>query len=171
MATHNRGLLALFVYVDDFLSALRGLKVGSYRIETAFSPLHLPEIQEILEKKPSAARFITLLGALAGALGVMALAIYSHLSFNLITGGKPVLPWTPWVVVAFEGAILGAVISAVIAWILKGRLPRLRPADGYDPLFSQDRFGILVACTGDEEEEIRKLLAEAGAGEVRHVEW
>jgi hypothetical protein len=165
----DRQLLALFIYVDDFLPALRLLKAGAHRIETVFSPVPLPEIEEILQKKPSAVRLIALLGGLAGALGVIALAVYSHLSFRLVTGGKPVLPWVPWLVVAFEGAVLGAVLSTVAAWVLKGRLPRLRPADGYDPSFSQDRFGILVTCAGDKEEEITKLLAEAGAGEVRLV--
>ena len=165
------GLLAIFVYVDDFLSALRALKAGTHRIETVFSPLRLPEVQEILETKPSSVRLITLMGGIVGGLSVMGLAIYSHLSFSLITGGKPVLPWVPWVVVCFEGTILGAVISSVLAWILKGRLPRTHPVAGYDARFSQDRFGILVACTGTEQELVEGLFRETGAGEVRHVAW
>jgi hypothetical protein len=167
--SNNEGILASFVYVDDFLSALRSLKDANHRIETVFSPLRLPEVQEIIGAKPSGVRSITLLGAILGGLGTVSLAVYSHLSFSLITSGKPVLPWTPWVIVCFEGAILGAVISSVLAWILKGRLPRLSASKGYDPRFSQDRFGILVACTGVEEENVKTLLTEAGAVEVRHV--
>lgn len=165
------GVLASFVYVDDFLAALRALKTGTHRIETVFSPLRLPEVQEILKTKPSAVRLITLLGGIVGGLSVVGLAVYSHLSFNLITGGKPVLPWVPWVVVCFEGTILGAVISSVLGWILSGRLPRVRPVAGYDARFSQDRFGILVACTGSEEELVERLFKDAGAGEVRRVAW
>jgi hypothetical protein len=168
---HNEGVLAVFIYIDDFLSALRGLKAGAHRIETVYSPLHLPEVEEILGKKPSSTRLITLIGGIAGGLGIVALAVYAHLSFSLITGGKPVLPWTPWVVVCFEGTILGAVLSSVIAWILKGHLPRFRTAAGYDPGFSQDRFGVLVTCAPGEQEQIKKLLEQAGAGEVRHVTW
>jgi hypothetical protein len=167
----NEGILALFAYADDFLSALRSLKTGNHRIETVFSPLRLPEVHEILGAKPSAVRLFTLLGGIFGGLVTVALAVYAHLSYHLITGGKPILPWTPWVIVGFEGTILGAVIFSVLAWILKGGLPRLRPVAGYDPRFSQDRFGILVACTGTEEENIKTLLTEAGAGEVRHVAW
>ena len=168
---NKQGLLAVFTYVDDFLSALRSLKNENHKIENVFSPLRLPEIQEIMGPKPSGVRFITLLGAAFGGLGTVSLAVYAHLSFNLITSGKPVLPWTPWVIVCFEGAILGAVIFSVLAWILKGHLPRLSTSKGYDPSFSQDRFGILVACSGTEEENIRILLAESGAGEVRRVDW
>lgn len=168
---NNKGILASFVYVDDFLSALRRLKEANHKIETVFSPLRLPEVQEIMAAKPSGVRLITLLGGILGGLGTVSLAVYAHLSFSLITSGKPVLPWTPWVIVCFEGTILGAVVSSVLAWILKGRLPRLRTSKGYDPGFSQDRFGILVAYSGTEEEDIRMLLAESGVGEVRHVAW
>jgi hypothetical protein len=169
--SNNKGILASFVYVDDFLLALRSLKNKNHRIENVFSPLRLPEVQEIMGAKPSGVRFITLLGAAFGGLGTVSLAVYSHLSFSLITSGKPVLPWTPWVIVCFEGAILGAVISSVLAWILKGHLPRLSTSKGYDPSFSQDRFGILVSCAGSEEEKVKALVTEAGAGEVRHVAW
>lgn len=167
----KEGLLALFVYADDFLSALRGLKAEAMKIETVFSPLRLPEVNEILERRPSAVRLITLLGGIFGGVSVVGLAVYAHLSFSLITSGKPVLPWVPWVVVCFEGTILGAVVSSVIAWVVKGGLPRLRTATGYDAGFSQDRFGILVTCSATELEGIKRLLEHAGAGEVRHVAW
>jgi hypothetical protein len=168
---NKEGLLGVFAYVDDLLPALRALKEGSHVIESVYSPLHLPEVEEAIGKKASAVRLITLLGGICGGLGVIGLAIYAHLSFNLITGGKPVLPWVPWVVVCFEGAILGAVLFSVAAWILKGGLPRLHPVKVYDPRFSQDRFGILVACTGAEMEVVRQLLGKAGAEEVQPVDW
>ncbi|HVN95894.1 MAG TPA: quinol:electron acceptor oxidoreductase subunit ActD [Syntrophorhabdaceae bacterium] len=168
---HREGLLGLFTYVDDFLFALRGLTSGARKIETVFSPLYIPEIDEILAKRPSRARLITLLGGIGGGLGLLGLAIYAHLSFSLITSGKPVLPWVPWVIVCFEGTILGGVLASVAAWIFLGRLPRRATASGYDPVFSQDRFGVLVACSRSEQEEIRKLLKESGAGEVRNVAW
>jgi hypothetical protein len=166
---HNGTLLATFVHVDDLLYALRRLKTGDHAVETVFSPLPVPEVQEILGKKASVVRLIVLLGAVAGGLSLVSLAAYAHLSFSLITSGKPVLPWIPWVVVCFEGVILGGVVSATIAWILKGRLPRLAPPEGYDGAFSKDRFGILVACAPEEEESMKKLFQEEGAEEVRHV--
>jgi hypothetical protein len=166
---NNGGLVAIFAFADDLRSALLTLKAGSYQINTVFSPIPLPGVQEILETRPSTVRIATFIGALLGALGVMAIAVYSHLSFRFITGGKPVLPWIPWVVVCFEGAVLGAVVFCVGAWIFKGRLPRLRTADGYDVRFSRDRFGILVSCSDETEKEVKVLLENAGAEEVRRV--
>jgi hypothetical protein len=167
----SEGLLAHFLYVDDFLLALRALRADGHQVETTFSPIPVHEIEEILGKKPGMIPLITLLGGISGGLALLVLAVYAHLSFNFITSGKPVLAWVPWVVVAFEGTILGAVLFSVVAWVLKGRLPRLHTAVGYDPGFSQDRFGVLVACPFDQQEEIERLLRVGGAGEVRHVTW
>ena len=97
--------------------------------------------------------------------------MYAHLSFRLITGAKPVLPFVPWVVVCFEGTVLLSVVFSVIAWIIKGRLPRIRRPVGYDPRFSGERFGMLVDCSPANRDEIRRLLADAGAEEVRDVIW
>jgi hypothetical protein len=169
--SRNEGVLAHYLYVDDFLLALHALKTGGHQIETTFSPIPVHEVEEILGRKSGRIPLITLLGAMSGGLAVTVLAVYAHLSFNFITGGKPVLAWVPWIVVGFEGAILGAVLSSVFAWVLKGRLPRLRTSAGYDPGFSQDCFGVLVTSTPDKRKAIERLLWERGAGEVRHVKW
>jgi hypothetical protein len=165
----DRRLIAIFVHVDDLLYTLRRLRGGGHAIETVFSPLPVPKVQEILGAKASIVRLIVLLGAVAGGLSLVGLAVYAHLSFSLNTGGKPLLPWIAWVVVCFEGVILGGVISATIAWILKGRLPRFALPEGYNGAFSKDRFGIMVACAPEEEEPMKKLFQEEGAEEVRYV--
>jgi hypothetical protein len=162
-------LLAVFAHGEELIAALGRLKRESRSIGTVFSPVPLPEVQEILNKRPSAVRWSVLLGALLGAAGLIGTAVYAHLSYSLITGGKPVLPWIAWVIVCFEGVILGGVTAGTLSWILFGRLPQLRPPRGYDGAFSQDRFGILVECARGEEEPVKRLLEEEGAEEVRSV--
>ena len=88
----EQAVLAIFAYVDDLLTALKKLKEKNCDIRTVFSPLRLREVQDILGAKPSIVRLITLLGGILGGLGFVGLAVYAHLSFKLITGGKPVLP-------------------------------------------------------------------------------
>ncbi len=168
---HREGVLAIFMYVDDLFAVLQTLKQQAVRIETVYSPLRLREIDEILEKKPSIVRLITLVGGIIGGLSLLALAVYAHLSFRLITSGKPVFPAVPWVIVCFEGVILLAVIFSVCAWVLKARLPRFRLSPVYDQLFSGDRFGVLVSCAAMEKEKVRGILDSSGAEEVRDVSW
>jgi hypothetical protein len=166
---HDPALLGIFPNLDDLLAALRKLKEAELKILTVFSPIHFSEIQEIVGHKPSTIRYLTLAGGILGGTSLVALAVYAHLSFKLITGGKPVIPPLPFVVPFFEGTILLAVIFAVAAWVLKGRLPRIHLPGAYDPRFSEDRFGILVAYEDRERDIILKLLNEAGAEEVRDV--
>jgi len=166
---HDPALLGIFPHLDDLLGALRQVKKEGFKILTVFSPIHFSEIQETLGHKPSVVRYFCLAGGILGGMSLVGLAVYAHLSFRLVTSGKPVLAWIPFVVVFFEGTVLLAVIFAVAAWVLKGRLPRVRSNPAYDPRFSEDRFGILVGYQGEEREAIRELLVEAGAEEIRDV--
>ncbi len=166
---HDPALLGIFPHLDDLLGALRQVKKEGFKIFTVFSPIHFSEVQEVLGHKPSMVRYLCLAGGILGGISLVCLAVYAHLSFRLITSGKPVLAWIPFVVVFFEGTVLFAVIFAVAAWVLKGRLPRVRLNLAYDPRFSEDRFGILVGYKGEQREVIMKLLTEAGAEEIRDV--
>ncbi len=162
-------LLAVFSCVDEFLSCLRTLKEERYVIANAFSPVRLPEMQDILTREPSLTRTFTLMGGIIGACGLVGLAAYAHLSFKLIVWGKPVLAWVPWVVVAFEGTILFASLFAFVSWVFKAGLPRSRTDPGYDAAFSGHKFGVLVLAAGDGIERLERLLKEKGAEEVRRV--
>jgi hypothetical protein len=166
---HNPALLGIFPHLDVLLAALRKLKEGESEILTVFSPIHFSEIQEILGHKPSTVRYLAFVGGVLGGTSLVGLAVYSHLSFRFITGGKPIISPIPFMVPFFEGTILFAVILAVVSWVLKGRLPRVRLPAAYDPRFSEDRFGILVACPKEQRDLVSKLLMETGAEEVRDV--
>jgi len=162
-------LLGIFPDLDDLLEALKRLKKEDGKILTVFSPIHFSEIQEIIGHKTSSTRYLTLAGGILGGTSLVGLAVYSHLSFQIVTGGKPVIPPIPFVIPFFEGTILLAVIFTVLSWVLQGRLPRIQIPAAYDPRFSEDRFGILVACPPGRRDILDKLLKDAGAEEVRNA--
>lgn len=159
-------LLGIFAYLDDLLNALKILKEARQPIVTVYSPVQRDEIQEAMGLRPSAIRIFTLVGGALGGIAGVSLASYAHLRWNLITSGKPILAWIPFVVVFFEMLILISVLFNVISMVLKGRMPKRRLPVAYDIRFSQDRFGILVSCAGDEIEKVSKILKESGAEEV-----
>ena len=37
---------------------------------------------------------------------------------------------------------------------------------GYDPRFSHDKFGVVVACAGNQVDEVRQKMLASGADEV-----
>ena len=104
-----------------------------------------------------------------GILAGLGLASYAHLEWKIITSGKPILPWIPFFIIAFESCILGGVLATMTGMILKNRLFRFRLSRAYDPRFSKDRFGIFIACKDTEFEGVTKILKDIGAEEVHAV--
>ncbi len=162
-------VVGVFPFLDDLRTCLARVEKAHFRIEDVYSPAPSHEIQEALRTGPSPIRYFTLFGGGLGALLGLALAAYAHAQWNLITGGKPVLAWIPFFVIAFECCILVSVLSTLVGLSIMTRLPRLRLSDAYDPRFSQDRFGIVVSCGEGEQETVSRMLKEAGAEEIREV--
>jgi hypothetical protein len=165
----EQGLLGIFSYLDDLLRAVKSLKKAHVRIDTIISPVPHLDIEEALGVRPSPVRYFTLLGGLLGGAGGVGLASYAHLQWKLITGGKPVIPWIPFIVIGFEFCILAGVLSTILGLMIKNRMPRFRVPDPYDPRFTEDRFGLVTRCPVSRQEEVSSLLKEAGAEEVKFL--
>jgi hypothetical protein len=162
--------LATFLHIDTFLACLKKLKEEKqHRVIETFSPVRLPEMQEIVTPKPSLTRMFTLAGGIIGAVGIVSLAIYGHLSFRLIVYGKPVIAWVPWILVAFEGMVLSASLFAFVSWVFKAGLPQASIDPGYNAALSGHRFGIVVASADTDARQLEDFLRNNGAEEVRHV--
>jgi hypothetical protein len=160
--------MGVFIYLDDLLSALKGLKEITRDI-TVFAPSDHEEIQEVLQQKPSPVRFFTLFGGLFGLLSGISLAVYTVIQWKFVVSGKPIIPFVPFVIVGFEFLILFGVLSSFAGLLILSRLPRFRLPSYYDPRFSNDHFGVLVSCGVGEKETITGLLKKAGAEEIHDV--
>jgi len=162
-------LMGIFSYQDDFLAGLEAVKEGEWKF-TAFSPTGRHEIREALGMKPSPVRRFTLFGGLFGIASGLGLAAFTVLKWKFIVSGKPIVPWIPFVIVAFEFCILMGVLFTFGGLLINARLPQRKLPVYYDPRFSVDRFGIMVSCTEEEREKVKRLLREAGAEEVHELE-
>ncbi len=162
-------LVGVFAYEDDLLAALKALQRKG-RAFTFFSPVSNREIREAIGMKPSMIRYVTLFAAVLGIVMGLWLAVYTVLQWKFIVGGKPIVPYVPFVVVGFEICILFGVVFTFIGLLVIARIPRFRLPPYYDPRFSNDRFGIVVPFSSGDREEITKLMKEAGAEEVNEVQ-
>jgi len=162
-------VLGVFAHVDTTVEAIERLKARGFRDMTVYSPIPVHEIEDAVERdRPlSKVRFFTLIGGLTGTATGFFLTIWSALQWGLVTGGKPVVSIPPFVIIAFELTILLGGLSTVLAMLLLGRIPRLRPSATYDPRFTNDRFGVAVRCEAREERAVRDILGTAGAEELR----
>ncbi|HET8576195.1 MAG TPA: DUF3341 domain-containing protein [Methylomirabilota bacterium] len=167
MATAN--VLGIFAHVDTTLQAIRDLRARGFRDLTVYTPVPVEEIEEEVEKvRPlSKVRLFTVVGGLTGTATAFFLTIWSSLKWSLVTGGKHPVSIPPFIIIAFELTILFGGLATLLAILVLGRLPRVRPSLTYDPRFTVDRFGVAVACPAERAETVKSLLSAAGAEEVR----
>ncbi len=164
------GLVGVFSYLDDVLSAIERLQQEKVVIRNVYSPTKRPEILEAMKTKPSGIRLVTLVAAILGGCSGLALAGYAHLRWGLITSGKPILPWIPWVIIFFEVLILISVLTTVAALLIAGRIPRLHyTKGGYSPRFTEDRYGVEIYADLGTLERARAIMNESGAEEVNEI--
>ncbi len=167
MATSN--VLGVFAHVDTTLQAIRELRAKGFKHLTVYTPVPLEDIEQEVERvRPlSKVRFFTLIGGLTGTATGFFLTIWSSLKWSLITGGKAAVSLPPFIIIAFELTILLGGLSTVLAILVLGRLPKLRPSVTYDPRFTLDRLGVAVVCPTEKVDAVKALLSASGAEEVR----
>ena len=74
-------------------------------------------------------------------------------------------------IVAYEGAMLGAVVGTLIGVFLEMRLPRIRTIAVYDPRIREGKILLCAAVEpGDEARRAMDALSAAGGIDVRTEE-
>lgn len=163
------GVVGVFGELDAAVAAIETLKAGGYANFRVYSPVPRPELAEALAKKESPVRLFTLFGALSGTAFGFFYAIATSLDWPLITGGKPIVSWPPFIVIGFETTILIGSLVTVAGMFLLAGLPKLGRAPGYDPRFSNDKFGVVAFGGPAQLAEAREIFGRCGAEEVRDV--
>ena len=163
------GVVGVFGELDGTVLALRELKSKGYDSITVYTPAPRHEIDDVLDQPTSPVRLFTLVGGLAGCAFGFGIAIAASFDWPLVVGGKPINSLPAWVVIGFECTILIGALSTVAGMLFNSRLPKLRQAAGYDPRFSNDKFGVLVMGGPSQVDGAEAILRAAGAEEVRGV--
>ena len=169
MVDPRSGIVGVFGDLDSTVVALRELKSKGYDSITVYSPVPRHELDEVIDAPVSPVRIFTLVGGLTGCTLGFAYAIGSSLDWPLITGGKPIVSLPPFIIIGFELTILIGALSTVAGMLINSRLPKFRQAPGYDPRFSNDKFGVLVFGGPAQASGADSILKAAGAEEVRNV--
>ncbi len=169
-AAENHGVLGSFVHLDRLIDAIRTAQDRGFEVQDVFTPMPVEEVLELVSPKKSPVRFVTFFGGFAGVVGGFALCLLTVTIWNIIVGGKPVTNFVPFVVVGFELLVLLGALATFLAVLVFARLPyRKFPGPAYRPEFSNDRFGLWLACKTDGCDEARELLIEAGAETVHRL--
>ena len=162
-----RGVMGVFLYVDDATEAVRALRQVGHKNLSVFSPVPHHDLEKAMEKGESLVRWVTFTGGLLGITGGFALCIYSVYSWPLVVGGKELVSLPPFVVIGYESMILLGALSNLIGMLALARLPQVKSKAPYDPRFTEDRIGVWVPCGGDEVPKVEAMLRGHQAEEVQ----
>jgi hypothetical protein len=159
--------LGLFADSSAALAAAGRLKRAGYPAPTVISPIPLESADEVLGEKKSAIKRFTFFGAVLGGASGFALAAGTAVLYLHPTGGRPIIPLPPFLVITYEMTILFGILATVIGFLVSARLPAVRER-AYAPEAAVDRFAVGVRCESDERfESAAEILREEGAEEVR----
>lgn len=167
MSNAQLRMVGIFAHLDSFTRAIQELRHSGYTDLIALSPVPRHEIEQLLEEKKSPVRLFALFGGIFGGITALILTIGTSLHYPLMTGGKPIISIPPFLVIVFELVILFGALATILGMLINIQLPRIRIEPGYDPRFSEDRFGLWVRCSAAEAQRVQELLRVAGAEEVR----
>ena len=138
-----------FAEKKEFLAKQRELRRQGYSradIELIL-PWPVPEVDEVLDLGPGAMRFFSLAGGTGGFVGGIALTTLTVLSWPMITGGKPIISWPPFLLIAYLLTILFGSVFTFVGFLLLTRRPSLQGM--VEPEAPANRFLIVLK----EEEE------------------
>lgn len=161
------GVLGVFDDPARAAEAVRALRVRGHGDVRAAMPAPFPMLVEALGRPRSKLDRVTVAGALVGTGLGFALCIGTSLAWPLITGGKPIVSIPPFVIIAFELAVLIGAGVNLAAVAVAGRRGRRRRDVPHDPRYTGDRIGIFVV--GGDEAGAEETLRAFGAEEIRRV--
>jgi molybdopterin-containing oxidoreductase family membrane subunit len=165
----EHAVLAGFVEFEHFRAAVEELRATGLTDFTLYSPVSLKEWDYLSPHRASPVRLFSLVSGFIGAALGYLLCLGSAFLYNLIVGGKPVVSWLPYTVIAFEATVLTSALTTVAAVVVYARLyPRPAPRV-YDISFTVDQFGVAVPCTDECRADIVALLKRQGATQIREL--
>jgi hypothetical protein len=166
-------VVGVFSEPGSVAAAARRLKGRGMTKLEIYAPAAFPELDDVLDEKPSRVRIFTLVGGLLGVTSGYAMAIWMSVDWPIVVGGKPFASVAPYTVIGFELTILFGALATLLGLLVVGRLPygSFGKSDkGYDARFSGEEFGLVVECPERDVAEVEALLRTNRAQEVSLVE-
>ncbi len=162
----SKAVVGVFTYLDDTINAVEEAKRNDLDFRV-YSPVPNHDLEAATFPQKSPVRFVTATGALTGLIFGFTLAILCSLDYPMRVSAKDVVSPPGFVVIGYECTILLGAIFTLLAMFHFCRLPDLLRKIGYDPRFSQDKFGVVVGCDSQQVDDVKAKLTQAGAEEVQ----
>lgn len=161
----SRAVVGIFTYMDDALSAVKAVKSANFDYRM-YSPVPRHEIEEVTYPQKSPVRLVALTAAITGCASGFALSIWTSLDWPMRASAKNIASIPAFFVPGYEWTILFGGVATLFSIFAFCGIPNVLRTAGYDPRFSHDKFGVVVACAGNQVDEVRQKMLASGADEV-----
>lgn len=165
----GRLLVAEFASESALSAGVREVASQGVEIHDVYAPYPIPELQEQIVSRPSRLPWICLALAVAGAGFKLWFEFWtSAADWPLNVGGKPWNSLFAFIPVTFEVMVLFAVVSTVIAFLVRRRLyPWCQPGR-LGQIGVNGSFGLALEINEESTDIVRlvAMLNEAGAVNV-----
>ncbi len=170
MSVEHVRLVGFFPDEERCVAAIEEAQRTGFAKPRVFLPFPSEKISEALALPTSWVRLWVLIGGIFGCASGFALAIGLSAEYPHRTAGMPIVSIPPFVIIALELTVLFGTLFGLTGFLLLGRFPRTEEAGGYDPRFTDDRFGVVLECARADRARAEQVLQQAGAVEVRNAE-
>jgi hypothetical protein len=156
-------ILAIFNDSEEALTTAHALRrEGITGIELmSAEPIHAWASEE---ESKSRIGIFAVLGAVIGAGLALFLMVSTSRRVDINTGGMPVVTTWAFGIIAFEVAMLTAILAALVCTIFEARLARSGAMNDYDEAVADNKIVMAVRCKDENLfRTAEKLLAETGA--------
>jgi hypothetical protein len=155
--------MGLFDTRAALLDAIESAKQRELPVVTAFLPTYDAAVLDAVGTPRSMAGWAAFAGGAVGAMAGLTFPAWTVLQWpRVIVGGKPLLAWPTFFVIAFELMLFCAALAVAAAFVLEAWRAR-RVVRGYDAAMSDAAFGLLIACAQERVAEAADLMRVAGA--------
>jgi Protein of unknown function (DUF3341) len=169
------GVFAAFDGPGELLEGARELRGRGYTALDAHTAFPVDGLAEVLGMGRSPIGWIIVVGIAFGAVATYALVLSSvTLAYPINVGGRPLHAWPPFLLLAFEGGVLGGALAAFFGLLRLCRLPAY-----YHPAFDcpsvdfarQECFVLVVHGTDPRYDRavLERLLSDAGARRIDEI--
>ena len=162
----GRSVLGLFKEVDEAVEAADKLKENGLDDFEVLTGSPYPE-GAFGEKVANHRLYVwPLVGAALGFSIAILVTAGTQLAYPLVTGGKPILALPPMFIIAYEGTMLGAILSTIIGVIFESRLPKTK-LGLYDTRITEGYIGLVVVAPDGDTDRVGDLFKAANATDVK----
>jgi len=134
------GVMAEFASAEALVDAARGARAAGYPHVEAYAPFPVEGLAEAVGFGRPRVPLWTFVGGLLGGTGGYLLQWYAAVvDYPIDIGGRPFHSWPMFVPIAFEMAVLGGALAAVLALFAANGLPNL-----HHPVFGAPDFDLAM---------------------------